>query len=116
MYYRPLGVNSIIPKLTLNVYCVGMLKKQLNTVEACIGDLGIHDICHFTSRDKGYFPFCFQGYGILCSISGILLFFLQNIQIQSRNTNNIKRNHFNFSTKEEKLYVHDMASLSRPGL
>ena len=37
------------------------------------------------------------------------------IQIQSRNTNNINKNHFNFSTKEEKLYVHDMASLSRPG-
>ena len=27
----------------------------------------------------------------------------------------INKNHFNFSTKEEKLYVHDMASLSRRG-
>ena len=43
-------------------------------IEACIGVLGIQDICHFTSRDIGYFPFYFQGYGILCSISGILLF------------------------------------------
>ena len=36
--------------------------------EACIGVLGIQDICHFTSRDIGYYPFYFQGYGILCSI------------------------------------------------
>ena len=45
-------------------------------VEACIGVLGIQDICHFTSRDIGYYPFYFQVYGILCSIfwllSGIL--------------------------------------------
>ena len=40
--------------------------------EACIGVLGIQDICHFTSRDIGYFPFYFQGYGILCSIFGLL--------------------------------------------
>ena len=44
--------------------------------EACIGVLGIQDICHFTFRDIGYFPFYFQGYRILCSIfwsiSGIL--------------------------------------------
>ena len=59
--------------------------------EACIGVLGIQDICHFTSRDIGYFPFYFYGYGILCSISGILLFFVQDIRIQSRNTNNIKK-------------------------
>ena len=37
-------------------------------IEACIGVLGIQDICHFTSRDMGYFPFYFQGYRILCSI------------------------------------------------
>ena len=40
--------------------------------------LGIQDICHFTSRDIGYYPFNFQGYRILCSIfcvlSGILIF------------------------------------------
>ena len=58
----------------------------------------------FISRDMGYYV-QFQGY----------CFFLQNIQIQSRNTNNIKENHFKFPTREEKLYVHDMASLSRPG-
>ena len=49
---------------------------RVNTVEACIGVLRIQDICHFTSRDIGYYPFYFQGYGILCSIfpllSGIL--------------------------------------------
>ena len=39
--------------------------------EACIGVLGIQDICHFTS--------------MLCSISGILLFFLQTIEVQTRN-------------------------------
>ena len=44
--------------------------------EACIGVLGIQDICHFTSRDIGYYQFYFQGYWILCSVfkllSGIL--------------------------------------------
>ena len=84
------------------------IKLPFAEAEACIGVLGIQDICHFTSRDIGYFPFNFQGYRILYSISGILLFFLQNIQIQSINTNNINKNHLN-------VYVHDMASLSRPG-
>ena len=36
--------------------------------EACIGVLGIQDICHFTSSDIGYYLFFFQGYGILGSI------------------------------------------------
>ena len=60
---------------------------------ACIGVLGIQDICHFTSRDIEYFPVYFQGYGILRSISGILLFFLQiythreEIRITSININ-----------------------------
>ena len=40
--------------------------------EACIGVLGIQDICHFTSKDIGYYPFYFQGYGILCSIFWLL--------------------------------------------
>ena len=40
--------------------------------EACIGILGIQDICHFTSRDIGYYPFYFQGYGILGSIFSLL--------------------------------------------
>ena len=34
--------------------------------------LGIQDICHFTSRDIGYYPFYFQGYRILCSIFSLL--------------------------------------------
>ena len=42
------------------------------TSEACIGVLGIQDICHFTSRDIGYYPFYFQGYGILGSILPLL--------------------------------------------
>ena len=46
--------------------------------EACIGVIGIQDICHFTSRDIGYYPFYFQGYRILCSISGILCFLPKN--------------------------------------
>ena len=46
----------------------------MNSSEACIGVIGIQDICHFTSRDIGYYPFYFQGYRILCSISGILCF------------------------------------------
>ena len=57
------------PKLSNNVHARYI-------TEACIGVLGIQDICHFTSRDIGYYPFYFQGYGILCSIfwllSGIL--------------------------------------------
>ena len=40
--------------------------------EACIGVLGIQDICHFTSRDIGYYPFYFQGYGILGLIFSLL--------------------------------------------
>ena len=37
--------------------------------EACIGVLGIQDICKFTCRDPyGYYPFYFQGYVILSSI------------------------------------------------
>ena len=40
--------------------------------------LGIQDICHFTSSDIRYYPFYFQGYGILSSIfwllSGISIF------------------------------------------
>ena len=45
----------------------------LFTDEACIGVLGIQDICHFTSRVIGYYPFYFQGYGILGSIFTLLL-------------------------------------------
>ena len=48
--------------------------------EACIGVLGIQDICHFTSRDIGYFPFYFQGYGILCLIFGFLSGILNSLE------------------------------------
>ena len=34
--------------------------------------LGIQDICNFTFRDIGYYPFYFQGYGILGSIFSFL--------------------------------------------
>ena len=54
-------------------------------IGACIGVIGIQDICHFTSRDKGYYLFYFQGYRILCSISGILCFLLKN----NKNTENV---------------------------
>ena len=40
--------------------------------EACIGVLEIQDIFHFTSRDIGYNPFYFQGFGILGSIFSLL--------------------------------------------
>ena len=40
----------------------------LITDEACMGVIEIQDICLFTSRDIGYYPFYFQGYGILWSI------------------------------------------------
>ena len=47
--------------------------------------LGIQDICHFTSRDIGYFPFYIQGYRMLCSIfwsiSGILDIYTGGIPI-----------------------------------
>ena len=43
-------------------------KNPLDTFyEACIGVLGIQDICHFTSRDIGYYQVYFHGYGILGS-------------------------------------------------
>ena len=34
----------------------------------CIGFLWIQHVCHFISRDMGYYEFYFQGYEILCSI------------------------------------------------
>ena len=52
--------------------------------EACKGVIGIQDIGHFTSRDIGYYPFYFQGYRILCSISGILCFLLKRRKNRKR--------------------------------
>ena len=43
-------------------------KKDIRLTEACIAVLRIQGICLSTSRDIGYYPFYFQGYGILCSI------------------------------------------------
>ena len=77
------------------------------------------------SRDTGYLPFYFQGYRILSSLlPGIwdtminfrdTAFFPPNIHTQRRNTNNINKHQFKFSTKGETLYLHGMESLSRPG-
>ena len=53
-------LNSMEVQDSFDVIC--------NEIKTCIGVLGIQDICHFTSRDIGYYPFYFQGYGILCSI------------------------------------------------
>ena len=36
-----------------------LLYEEVLNCEACIGVLGIQDICHFTSRDIGYYPFYF---------------------------------------------------------
>ena len=52
--------------------------RRFSDIEACIGVLGIQDICHFTSRDIGYYPFYFQGYGILGSIFSLLPGILKN--------------------------------------
>ena len=54
------------------MYKTANLLKHRCCDEACIGVLGIQDICHFTSRDIGYYPFYFQGYGILGSIFSLL--------------------------------------------
>ena len=48
--FVPMQVNSALAVLQIN----------LTTIEACIGVIGIQDICHFTSRDIGYYPFYFQ--------------------------------------------------------
>ena len=65
---------SVPKKLRIQCYlvsrCVYLFEK--GGIEACIGVLGIQDICHFTSRDIGYYPFYFQGYGILGSIFSLL--------------------------------------------
>ena len=54
-----------------DIWAPGVLGRMA-IYEACTGILEIQDICNFTSRDTGYFPFYFQGYGILCSIFGLL--------------------------------------------
>ena len=67
--------------------CFGLFLDGLGCFnEACIGVIGIQDIGHFTSRDIGYYPFYFQGYRILCSISGILCFFAEKEKKQKKNS------------------------------
>ena len=51
-------------------YNLGVSNKVM--LEACVGILGIQDICNFTSRVIGYYPFYFQGNGILSSIFSLL--------------------------------------------
>ena len=85
-------VTAIIPssplaKFVFNAFIKGSVSFSMQyTVEACIGVIGIQDICHFTSRDIGYYPFYFQGYRILCSISGILYFLLKNKKTTEKTT------------------------------
>ena len=71
--------DSIVPKyyLIANAFLIEHTGIKMVPSEACIGVIGIQDICHFTSRDIGYYPFYFQGYRIPCSISGILFFFAE---------------------------------------
>ena len=56
----------------LHLYCLEMNSlrgfQNPNINEACIWVLEIPDICHFTSRDIGYYPFYFRRYGILYKI------------------------------------------------
>ena len=50
------------------LYAPFQLFIEYSSNEACILVLGTQDICHFTSRDMGYYPFYFQGYGRRTSI------------------------------------------------
>ena len=43
-------------------------RAELSISEAFMGVYGIQDICHFTTRDIGYYPFYFERYRKLCSI------------------------------------------------
>ena len=65
-------LSNALQSLIDNIQSIGTKSYTVEDInctnEACIGVLGIQDICHFTSRDIGYYPFDFQGYGILCSI------------------------------------------------
>ena len=70
-----MGTTPLLSVLILlyMVLCWGVVYfilyvSRTDSNEAFIGVLGIQDICHFTSRDIGYYPFYFQGYGILGSI------------------------------------------------
>ena len=80
---------------------------SFSAIEACIGVIGIQDICHFTSRDIGYYPFYFQGYRILCSISGILCFLLKknNKKKNRKNRKNNSKSHFERQELKKKTFI-----------
>ena len=72
MVINLLRIAAQIHRIHLGPPFTIMPNTNISKREACIGVLGIQDICHFTSRDKGYYPFYFQGYGILFSIFSLL--------------------------------------------
>ena len=85
---KPIARTQYVPIRQISrkyYYVVSPTHKTLNN-EACIGVIGIQDICHFTSRDIGYYPFYFQGYRILCSISGIEMCFCRKIKKKQKKT------------------------------
>ena len=74
--------GTLLHKITPGIY--------IAIKEACIGVIGIQDICHFTFRDIGYYLFYFQGYRILCSISGIRYFLPKKKKKKKTEKNNSK--------------------------
>ena len=48
-------------RFVVRIYMNYLQGHEESIIEACIGVLGIQDICHFTFRDIGYYPFYFQG-------------------------------------------------------
>ena len=78
---------------------------SLRTDEACIGVIGIQDICHFTSSDIGYYPFYLQGYRILCSISGILCFLPKNKKNKKNSKSPFERRELKKKTFIRKIFL-----------
>ena len=73
MFLKNKNISSKIKRSKVTDYAALMTHQPMWVIsEACIGVLGIQDIGHFTSRDIGYYPFYFQGYGILGSIFSLL--------------------------------------------
>ena len=61
--------KTVSHKNVIKVTVLNLITTHALINEACIGVLGIQDICHFTSRDIGYYQFYFQGYGIFFDFS-----------------------------------------------
>ena len=70
MFSQKIGISNKIIMYIMNSYLIDVHSSKyrvavfdmhdfLAILEACIGVLGIQDICHFTSRDIGYYPFYF---------------------------------------------------------